>query len=144
MIKFNKALEYIYYILTLVWVGWGGNYFFFQLEQYHRNFITAVYGLLFAAIIFYIGYLHKKAETVTVFPIVSLINIGLAGWIIFIFFTASENGGLLTYMLLCVNAIITFITLSIGTFVARKTWPKATILTVLLVVFAIIWTFIFT
>lgn len=140
----NQALEYVYYILASVWLIWGGNYFFFQLEGYHKNFITAVYGLLIFILIFYIGILHRKASNTIIFPIFSLINIALVVWLVTSIMGRAD--GLLIMLILSINALSTLATLTAGTTVATVTnaWRKAKIISPMLVTLIIIWTIVFT
>ena len=142
MNTFNKILEYIYYVLAAVWSVWGGTSFFFKLATYHRNVITAVYGLLFLTLIIYLGYLHKKTATNAnslVFPLLSLAHLGLIMYIVL----GIVSGSFMSPQAIVLLAGLTFATLLVGTLEVRKIWNKSILLTLSLIAFMIVWTFIF-
>ncbi len=146
MITTNRFLQYAYYTSGIIWLVWGAYYFFTILEAYHRNFITSVYGLIFAVVIFYLGYLHRKALQVhsLFFPMLSILSLLLALYIVYGYFTAPEHGGLGLFILICWLALTVFVTLISGTWTVRKVWRKSIAATGLLIALVIVWTYLFT
>lgn len=146
MNKLNNFLQYVYHVVAAIWFVGGAILFFNILPEYHQNLITAVYGFLIGLVMIYVGFLHKKALLInsTILPIISSLNLILAAFIIYLYSFTSDHGDLLTYVLVFVLAIVTFMTLCIGSFEVRKVWKASTLITILLIVTTCIWTYIFT
>lgn len=142
----NKILQYIYYIISLVWLVWGIIFFFFRLDTYHQTFIAAIYGLLLTACIAYLGFLHSKASNIRslLFPIISCINLFPVILIIFTYYLTPEHGGLVTFALLGILGLTSFTSLCAGTLEVKEVWRKSVPVTIILIIAGIVWTFIFT
>jgi hypothetical protein len=142
----NKILQYIYYIISLVWLVWGTIFFFFKLEAYHRTFIVAIYGLILTVCIAYLGFLHSKTSNVRslLFPIISSINFFLVIFIILAYYLIPEHGGLGIFMLLVILGLTSLTSLCAGTFEVEEVWRKSVPVTITLIITSVVWTFIFT